>query len=473
MTASINKHINKDIFRAYDIRGEIGKEWCLNNNFDDAYFIGLAIGFQLVKRHADSAQIVVGRDGRLSSDALSEALINGLCAAGCDVLDIGLVATPVTYFALQHLETANAVMVTGSHNPPTHNGIKIVYEKAPLSGIVIETLYYDIVNGHLAESQSRGKHTPVNNIVADYQQAIVENIHLQRPLRLAIDASNGATALFAESLFTQLGCEVHPLYCELDGTFPNHSPDPTVPANLETLAQYVSDHQLDLGIAFDGDGDRMIAVDNKGTILWPDRILILLAQGVLQNNPGAAVVYDVKCSFLVAQMVRQYGGQPSMCISGHSILKMQMKRLNALLGGEFSGHIVMPDRWSYFDDGPYVAARLLEALSQTPLSSSELFAQLPNSYSTPQYDLKFDNIEQARKLLNHFILNASFPGAELSLIDGLRVDYEDSWGLIRSSNTSASLNFRFEATTRQRLNEIKSQFKQIFSLIDYDQKLPF
>ncbi len=466
-----NLIINKDIFRAYDIRGKIGEEWCLNNDYHDAYLIGYGIGTQLVKRL--SSKIIVGRDGRLSSDGLTKSLIEGLIFSGCEVFDIGLVATPVTYFAISHLDVANAVMVTGSHNPADHNGIKIVYESSPISSIVIETIYYDIINTQKLATTSRGTLNNVENIIDAYQKAIIENITLERPLKIGIDCSNGATSLFSESLFSQLNCEVYPLFCELDGTFPNHSPDPTVPENLEALSALVKKENLDLGIAFDGDGDRMIAVDNQGKILWPDRIMILLAQSVLANNPSAPIVFDVKCSFLLPKAVREFGGQPSMCVSGHSILKMQMKRLNAAMGGEFSGHIVMPDRWSFFDDGPYVAARLLEVLSKEKESVSNIFKKVPDSFSTPEYKIHFEDSQQARNLLEQFIQQADFSGADLSLIDGLRVDYKDGWGLIRSSNTTACLTLRFEAHSEVRLLEIQNQFKHVFSKTNNRHSLPF
>ncbi len=462
--------INKEIFRAYDIRGKIDKDWCLDNNYQDAYLIGKAIGQQLVKRN--SPHIIIGRDGRFSSESISNKLIEGLTSVGCNVADIGLTATPVVYFSLEHLDIPNSVMVTGSHNPPDHNGIKIVYESTPLTALVIETLYFDIMRDSFDVSQ-QGKIETHDNVNEHYQQAIVDNIKLDRSLRIGIDASNGATSLFAESLFTQLGCDVSPLFCELDGTFPNHSPDPTVPENLTSLIDLVKKNKLDIGIAFDGDGDRMIAVDSEGKILWPDRIMILLAQDVLKKNPGSRVVFDVKCSYLLPKSIRQAGGQPSMCVSGHSILKMQMQRLNAIMGGEFSGHIVMPDRWSNFDDGPYVAARLLEILSKSKLSSSEIFQNIPDSYSTPEYKMHMESVSQAEELVDQFIRRADFSGADLSLIDGLRVDYDNGWGLIRSSNTSACLGFRFEADSEQRLEEIKQQFRIEFEKTNNSQEIPF
>jgi len=469
-TLAKNKRINKAIFRAYDIRGQIGTEWCVDGSYDDAYSIGQAIGGQLVKR--GSPDIILGRDGRVSSELIRESLILGLTSVGCNVTDIGLTATPVVYFALTHLNISNSVMVTGSHNPSDHNGIKIVFDETPITAQVIETLYFDIMRDSF-NTAKKGKHTQLANINQEYQEAITNNINLERPLRIAIDASNGATSLFAESLFTQLGCEVYPLFCDLDGTFPNHSPDPTVPDNLSDLITLVKKEKLDIGIAFDGDGDRMIAVDNKGKILWPDRIMILLAQEVLKKQPSSCVVFDVKCSYLLPKAINQAGGQASMCVSGHSILKIQMKRLNAAMGGEFSGHIVMPDRWNNFDDGPYVAARLLEILSNTSQSSAEVFNEIPDSISTPEYKLHMDSHEEANDWVEQFIKQAKFSGANLTLIDGLRVDYEDGWGLVRSSNTSACLGFRFEADSESRLKEIQQQFREVFDKLENTKTLPF
>jgi len=457
--------MNKDIFRSYDIRGKIGKEWCLDDNYHDAFLIGQSIGSQLI--HRGSPSIVVGRDARVSSPKIADQLLKGLVSVGCLVTDLGIVATPVVYFALSHLHIKNCIIVTGSHNPPDHNGIKIVYENTPLSKIVIETLYHDIVRDDFKPNND-GKLFQYTKIIDDYQNAIVQNIQLQKPLRIGIDACNGATALFAESLYTELGCEVHPLYCELDGTFPNHSPDPTVPENLQALTELVIKEKLDIGLAFDGDGDRMIAVDNKGKLLWPDRIMILLANDVLKNNPSAPVVYDVKCSFLLPSSIRQYGGQPSMCMSGHSILKIQMLQLNAAMGGEFSGHIVMRDRWGDFDDGPYVAARLLEVIANTEQTPEEVFSTIPDSYSTEEFKLHFDHPDLAVEVLNDFIKRSEFSGADLSLIDGLRVDYDDGWGLIRSSNTVACLTFRFETVSLERLGELQEKFRFVFEQLNQE-----
>ncbi len=465
--------LNKNIFRAYDIRGKIGTEWCLDNNFQEVFLIGQAIGLQLIERQ--SATIIIGRDGRLSSEAIADELINGLLSVGCDVTNLGLTATPVVYHALTHLGIQNSIMITGSHSPPDHNGIKIVYASKPLSSDQITQVYQDIIDKLPASlsSTNKGKLTHYHQSIEDYQQAINDNIQLNRKLSIGIDSGNGATALFSESLFKRLGCDVIPLFCTLDGTFPNHSPDPTSPKNLKSLIQLVKDNNLDIGIAFDGDGDRVIAVDNLGNILWPDRILMLLAQEVLRKNPGATVLYDVKCSFLVPKVVEKAGGKASMCISGHSILKAEMLAENALLGGEFSGHIILRDRWSNFDDGPYVAARLLEILSNTTLSCHALFSQFPVSYATPECKIEFESPQQANEALKQFIEVADFGAENTSLIDGLRVDYDDGWGLIRSSNTSASLTFRFDATSLQRMKEILQKFRGIFKMTAFKHKLPY
>ena len=464
-----NKTMNKDIFRAYDIRGKVGTEWCENNNYTDAFLIGQAIGTQLVTKH--SPQLIVGHDGRLSSQNINAALIKGLLSVGCDVTDIGLTATPVTFFAISQLKIKNALMITGSHSPATTNGIKTVFDSKPVTADEIESFYFDILKDDFSEVNT-GKLSHYEKINQDYQDAIIDNIHIKRPLRIGIDASNGATSLFAEALFSRLNCEVHPLFCNIDGTFPNHSPDPTKPDNLTPLIELVTRKKLDMGIAFDGDGDRFIAVDNEGNILWPDRIMILLAQSILKTHAKSTIVFDVKCSYLLPQMITQAGGTPSMCKTGHSMLKLQMLALDSPLGGEYTGHIVLRDRWNDFDDGPYAAARLLEILSQHSKTSTQLFSDIPQSFTTPEYTLHLDNIQQCQEVVKTFIQQADFPNATLSTLDGLRVDYEDGWGLIRASNTGPSIGFRFEAKTSQRLKEIQKQFKTPFKSFD-TLKLPF
>ena len=462
--------INKDIFKAYDIRGKVGKDWCLKNNYNDAFLIGQALGNQLVS--SNSNNIIVGRDGRDSSESLCQNLVLGLLSVGCNVTDIGLVATPVVYFCIDLINIPNCAMVTGSHNPADHNGIKMVTNGMATSQRMIESLFFDISSEEFFGEQL-GEYTHFENAISQYQQAIKADIKINKKLRIGIDAGNGATALFAENLFSQIGCEVHPLFCEIDGSFPNHSPDPTSPKNLECLIALVKEQKLDIGIAFDGDGDRMIAVDNQGTLLWPDRILILLAQEILATNPNSRIVFDIKCSMLLPSEIRKAGGQAAFCHNGHSIMKREVLRIDAIMGGEFSGHIVLRDRWNDFDDAPYVAARFLEILSNTDKTSSEVFKDIPDSFSTHEYQIKAKNTHEAAEIVRKFIQNASFSGASLNLLDGLRVEYDDGWGLIRSSNTSASIGLRFEATSAERLEEIKSAFRAVFKAIDFEQELPF
>ena len=468
--------INKDIFRAYDIRGVTNKEWCLDNSFDDVFLIGQAIGSQLVSQTHLNKKVIVGRDGRLSSEAIKDALIKGLLSVGCDVTDVGLTATPVTFFAVAHLNIDNALMITGSHSPATTNGIKTVFDSKPITAEVIESFYFDIIESNFSTERA-GKLSIYKNINQDYKQAITKNITIKRPLRIAIDACNGATSLFAEELFSQLNCEVYPLFCEIDGAFPNHSPDPTKPTNLESLITLVKEKKLDVGIAFDGDGDRFLAIDSDGNILWPDRIMILLAQKMLKTQPNATIVYDVKCSYLLPQAIVQAGGIPSMCKTGHSMLKLQMLEHDSPLGGEYTGHIVLRDRWNDFDDGPYGAARFLEILAQQNLTSVELFQNIPHSHTTPEYTLTLKNVQQCKCVVEAFIQHATFSNARSSTLDGLRVDYNDGWGLIRASNTSPSIGFRFEANTNERLEEIQEEFRTVFQSFDKllvnSQKLPF
>ena len=468
-------NISKDIFKAYDIRGEIGKDFSPL----DTYNIGLGIGSQLLanlKKENNTDQmpkVLLGRDARVSSPEIAVQLRRGLIETGCQITDLGIIPTPALYFALSHLQIPNGLMITASHNPANHNGIKMVFNHKPLSAEKIQQLY-QIINSRQFNLQSESRHLLIKkNILPDYQQAILDDIRVQRPLRIGIDCCNGVASLIAESLFTEIGCKVYPLYCELDGTFPNHSPDPTKLENLRALQQLISEQQLDIGIAFDGDADRMIAVDANGKVLWPDRIMILLANNILKHHPNEKIAFDVKCSYLLPQAIKQAGGTPSMCESGHSTLKSHMKNINAIMGGEFSGHIILQDRWSCFDDALYNAARLLELLSEFTQSATQVFAEIPDSYSTPEYLLYFPNATKARQTLAIIIQLADFPLAKKTLIDGMRIDYEDCWGLVRSSNTTPTLTFRFEAETQQRLNEIKQHFRHLLAQIGITNNLPF
>lgn len=459
--------IQQEIFRAYDIRGKVNEEFFP----PDAYAIGLVLGHKV--KHGGRHKILLGRDGRLSSPEIKRHLLSGLIDAGCDVVDLGLTPTPVAYFAMQHLQVADAVIVTASHNPGHYNGIKMVINNAPLSKEEIHALYDSIFDNTCKRAPRPGQLTQYHSILEDYTATVVADISLKKPMKVAIDCGNGVTSLLAEDLFKRLGCEVSPLYCELDGHFPNHSPDPTEPENLQALQKLVVSEGLDLGIAFDGDGDRVIAVDGNGKILWPDRIMILLAQQLLNQQPGATVVCDVKCSYLLNQAVQNAGGQLSLCPTGHSHLKKQVREMNAPLGGEFSGHIILRDRWSDFDDGLYAAARLLETLSESQQSCAEIFAGLPENHSTPEYRLSLTNAAAAKTLLERLIKDAAFENARPCFIDGMRVDFNDGWGLMRASNTSSDLTFRFEAATAQRLEAIKRPFRHLLQQAGIKAELPF
>ena len=463
----MKKMIQSDIFRAYDIRGKVNEDFFAL----DAYAIGLVIGHKLLANNRN--KILLGRDGRLSSPEIKQHLQLGLLDAGCDVVDLGLTPTPVAYFALQQLSVPDAVIVTASHNPGHYNGIKMVIDNTPLTEKEIRQIYDSIFADHYSKSKVPGELTQYDNILNDYTEAVTSNIKLAKPLRIGIDCGNGVTSVLAESLFKSIGCDVFPLFCELDGRFPNHSPDPTQPENLIALQQLVINEQLDLGIAFDGDGDRVIAVDGKGKILWPDRIMILLAEQVLKDAPGATVVCDVKCSDLLSHTVRGGGGKIVLCPTGHSHLKQKVRESDALMGGEFSGHIILRDRWSDFDDGLYAAARLLEALSFRSESCAEVFEKLPENHSTPEYRLPFSNPAAAKSLLGCLIRDAKFMDAKPCFIDGMRVDYKDGWGLMRASNTSPDLTFRFEAISENRLEAIKVPFRLLLKNAGIKTELPF
>lgn len=463
----MQKMIQPDIFRAYDIRGKVNEDFFP----PDAYAIGLVIGYKLITQNRH--KILIGRDGRLSSPEIKKNLLMGLLDSGCDVVDLGLTPTPVAYFALKQLATPDAVIVTASHNPGHYNGIKMVIDNAPLTEKEIRHIYDSIFQDRYKKTERPGRLTQYDDIIGDYSNAVVKDIKLAKPLRIGIDCGNGVTSVLAESLFKAIGCDVSPLFCTLDGRFPNHSPDPTTPENLTSLQKLVVEEQLDLGIAFDGDGDRVIAVDGQGKILWPDRIMILLAQQMLQDEPGATVVCDVKCSSLLGQAVHKAGGKVVLCPTGHSHLKSTVRESDAILGGEFSGHIILRDRWSDFDDGLYTAARLLEALSLREESCAEVFAQLPENYSTPEHRLCLSSPAEAKLLLQRLMQQANFTGATLCHIDGMRVEYEHSWGLMRASNTSPDLTFRFEANSAYQLELIKVSFRRLLENAGIKADLPF
>ncbi len=468
-TAAITKQRKGDvmipasIFRAYDIRGVVGDTLTP----DIVYEIGRAIGSEAHARGQQS--VIVARDGRLSGPDFVQALSNGLRASGRDVIDIGQVPTPVLYYATHYLSSSSGVMVTGSHNPPDYNGFKIVLRSETLAEAAIQSLRNRIETGDL--TSGNGTYRAID-IVSDYLERIVSDIHLARPMRVVVDCGNGVAGEIAPRLLRALGCEVTELYCEIDGNFPNHHPDPSHPENLEDLIKTVREQRADIGLAFDGDGDRLGVVTSEGDIVWADRQMMLYAADVLSRNPGAEIIFDIKCSRHLARVIRELGGQPLMWKTGHSLVKAKMRETGAPLAGEMSGHIFFKERWFGFDDGLYTAARLLEILSRDPRTSSEVFAEVPDAVSTPELKIELKEGEQ-QPFMARFLERAHFPGAELTTIDGLRADFQDGWGLVRSSNTTPSLVLRFEADTAEALKRIQEQFRSLLLELNPDLTLPF
>lgn len=455
--------ISPTIFRAYDIRGIVDQTLTL----ETVSQIGQAIGSEA--QALGQKQIIVARDGRLSGPSLMQALCQGLLMSGCDVIDIGSVPTPVLYFATHRLATTSGVMLTGSHNPPDYNGLKIVLAGKPLAGEAIQQLYQRII--HEKFSHGQGSKSSCD-IVDDYLNYISNHIHLAKPLKIAIDCGNGIAGKVAPNLFKKLGCEVIELFCEVDGHFPNHHPDPSQPQNLQDLIQAVLLHKADVGLAFDGDGDRLGVVTNKGEIIWPDRQLMLFAADVLSYHNGAEIIFDVKCTRHLSDIIAQHGGKPLMWKTGHSFIKEKLRESKAPLAGEMSGHVFFKDRWFGFDDGLYAGVRLLEILAKDVRDSSEIFKAFPDGINTPELKLP---IAEERKFvfMAEFIEFAQFPGAKVNTIDGIRVDFNQGWGLMRPSNTTPYLILRFEADNEIELKRIQTLFRQQLLAIDTNLKLPF
>jgi len=467
MRYSVPTKIPREVFRTYDIRGAAGERGI---TLDVAYAIGLAIGSEAQERNIHS--IIVGRDARLTGPELKKALIVGLTETGTDVIDVGIVPTPLVYFATNRLSTNSGVMVTASHNPANHNGFKIVLDGMTLNTEGVQGIYQRIIDGRFIKGQGV---VSEHEIVSDYIAFVTQQTHLKvlkKPLKVVVDCGNGIAGELVPNLYRQLGCEVVELFCDVDGRFPNHHPDPTVPANLEDIIAKVKEEGADIGLAFDGDADRLVVITNKGEIIWPDRQMILFSQDVLSRNPGAKIIFDVKSTSLLPKMIRELGGHPIMHRTGHSLLKAKMIEENAILAGEMSGHIFFKEAWFGFDDGIYVGVRLLKILSNDDRSCSEIFAALPNSVNTPE--LKLPMPEENKKAFMQRLLNeADFEDAERITIDGLRVEFQYGWGLIRPSNTSPYLILRFEADTEKHLHEIKERFRQELLKIDLTLQLPF
>ncbi|SFP94753.1 phosphomannomutase / phosphoglucomutase [Geopseudomonas sagittaria] len=451
------------IFRAYDIRGVVGDSLTA----DTAYWIGRAIGSESLA--CGEPGVVVGRDGRLSGPELAEALIRGLRESGCNVTDVGMVPTPVLYFATNVLGASSGVMVTGSHNPPDYNGFKIVIAGHTLANERIQALYQRLENHDLASGNGSLVQTEV---LEQYHQRIVDDVVLARPLKVVVDCGNGVAGVNAPQLIEALGCEVIPLFCDVDGTFPNHHPDPGKPENLKDLIAKVAETGADLGLAFDGDGDRVGVVTNAGEMIYPDRLLMLFARDVLSRNPGADVIFDVKCTRGLAGLISGYGGRPLMWKTGHSLIKAKMKETGALLAGEMSGHIFFKERWYGFDDGIYSAVRLLEILSLENRSAAEVFADFPVALSTPEINITVGD-ERKFALIEALQHDAQWGAANLFTLDGVRVDYPNGWGLVRASNTTPVLVLRFEADSAEELSRIQQVFHAQLKAVAPDLELPF
>ncbi|MBT7543243.1 MAG: phosphomannomutase/phosphoglucomutase [Gammaproteobacteria bacterium] len=457
-------NISKDIFKAYDVRGIYDSQLTL----DSVHLIAEALCKIYNK---NNKKIIVGRDGRLSSLALSKSLINGFLKSGKDVIDIGVVPTPIMYFAVNFFKLTSGIIVTGSHNPKNYNGLKIIMDGHSLAGEEIQNIYKHIVSNKFLKSKNLG--TLENLKINDkYIERICGDIKIKKKLKIAIDAGNGVAGPQALNVYKNLGCDVINLYCDIDGNFPNHPPNPNDPKNLNDLIEIVISNKCDLGIAFDGDGDRCIIIDNLGNILWPDRQMMLYSSDVLSRNKNSKIVFDVKSTKLLPDYIKKNNGIPVMCRTGHSFIKKKMKEIDAILGGEMSGHIFFKERWYGFDDGIYTGARMLEIISNQNLSSSELFSSLPSLCSTHELNIFVNKDGAQHDFMKKFVNNAKFSNATMSKIDGLRVDYENGWGLIRASNTMPCLVMRFEAKTETELYRIQEKFREEISKIDSTLEIP-
>ncbi|MBS0590524.1 MAG: phosphomannomutase/phosphoglucomutase [Proteobacteria bacterium] len=458
-------HVNRNMFRAYDIRGVLGKTL----NVDVARLIGRAIGSEMASRGLST--IAVGRDGRLSGPSLSAALIDGLRSTGAHVTDIGAAPTPVLYFATQHLNLGSGVMVTGSHNPPDYNGFKIVLGGETLAEEAIQKLYKRIEDKDFTKGAGM---LDKRDLSEDYIARIAGDVRMQRPLKVVIDCGNGIAGAIAPQLFERIGADVVPLFCEVDGNFPNHHPDPSDLHNLEDLILTVKQIKADIGLAFDGDGDRLGVVVPSGEVIFPDRTLMLFAQDVLSRKPGATIIYDVKCTGKLAPVIEAAGGAPLMWRTGHSLIKGKMRETGAELAGEMSGHFFFKERWYGFDDGLYAGARLLEALSSDAQQRmpQAVFEALPNSVSTPELKVEMNEGEHY-KFIERFRNEAKFEGASINTIDGVRADWPDGWGLVRASNTTPVLVLRFDAENMEALKRIEGAFRAQLLAVNSRLKLPF
>lgn len=451
------------IFRAYDIRGIVG----VTIDTGVARQIGQAVGSLAMER--GSVPVAVACDGRLSGPLLKEAMIEGLSSTGCSVVDVGAVPTPVLYYAAIEHAGGSGIMVTGSHNPPDYNGFKVVIGGDTLYGDAITGLYDRIISADFSHGHGEVKQ---EYVLDNYRERIASDVQLVRPLKVVADCGNGIGGIIAPSVLRAIGAEVFPLFEDVDGTFPNHHPDPSVRENLQDLVANVRLMKADLGVAFDGDADRLGVVTPEGEIIYADRLMMLFAKDILERNPGGTIIYDVKCSNKLAKVIEEAGGTPMMYKTGHSLIKAKMKQVDTPFSGEMSGHFFIKERWYGFDDGIYAAARLLEILAKSDQTPTEVLSSLPKSFSTPELNLQMQEGE-TQSFVEEFVNNADFEGAEVSTIDGLRADFEDGWGLVRASNTTPVLVLRFEADSRSALLRIQEKFREEMLKVREDLVMPF
>ena len=447
-------NIARDIFKAYDIRGIVGKT--LTN--EAAYLIGKAIATRAAEKGI--TRIALGRDGRLSGPSLMAQIQRGFTDSGIDVLNVGMVATPMLYFAAINECGGSGVMITGSHNPPDYNGFKMMLGGDTLAGEAIQELLAIVEKDGFVAADKQGSVTE-KDISGEYHNNIVGHIKIKRPMKIVIDAGNGVGGAFAGKLYKGLGNEVTELFCEVDGNFPNHHPDPSKPKNLQDLIVELKNGNAEIGLAFDGDADRLGVVTKDGNIIYPDRQLMLFAQDVLSRNPKAKVIFDVKSTRLLAPWIKEHGGDPVMEKTGHSFIKSTMKKTGALVAGEMSGHVFFKERWFGFDDGMYAGARLLEILSAFD-NPSEVLNKLPQSISTPELNIDLPKGSNGHQVIDELAAKAKFEGVtEIITIDGLRVEFPNGFGLMRASNTTPILVLRFEADTQAAIERIQNQFKSV------------
>ncbi|HEY9381618.1 MAG TPA: phosphomannomutase/phosphoglucomutase [Burkholderiales bacterium] len=455
--------VPQEIFKAYDIRGIVGKSLTP----EVVELVGRALGTLCRERGGDA--IAIGRDGRVSGPSLVKALAEGIRSTGVDVHDVGMVPTPVVYYAAHQLGTGSAVAVTGSHNPPDYNGLKMVIAGTTLSGDEIQALRERIERGEFAKGEGRYIEEDVREA---YFERITSDVKLARPMSIIVDCGNGVAGSMAPELYRRMGCTVHELYCDVDGTFPNHHPDPSKPENLQDVIALLRKSDAEIGLAFDGDGDRLGVVTKDGEIIYADRQLMLFARDVLKRVPGGKIIYDVKCTGNLAPWIREHGGEAVMWRTGHSFIKAKLKETGAPLAGEMSGHTFFKERWFGFDDGLYAGARLMEILSREK-DPSALLKALPDSVTTPELNIKLREGEPHR-LIKQLQAGADFPDAtDIITLDGLRVEYKDGFGLARASNTTPVIVLRFEAKDQAGLKRIQDDFRRMLLAVKPDAELPF